>query len=166
MVIKYLRDEDTSQNPKWTINSLDFSWKKKVREKRYGKLQTGTKTQLRHMPDESSKDVQDSTDRAVKYGCRILKWKRDTIWKTKIRLPNILVLLQMVLRWQYSIFPTCKNQKSIKTWEKYISNSFGIRHSDQTQLLPYLVLYKIPATHTDVSANIYTFNTSQNFSLR
>lgn len=47
-----------------------------------------------------------------------------------------------------------------------MSNSFAIRHLDQTQLVSYLVLHKILATVTDVSANIYTLNTSQNFSLR
>lgn len=47
-----------------------------------------------------------------------------------------------------------------------MSNLFGITYPDQTQLVSYSVLHKILATLTDVSANIYIFNTGQNFSLR
>lgn len=44
-----------------------------------------------------------------------------------------------------------------------MSNLPGITHPDQTQLVSYSVLHKILATLTDVFANLYTFNPSQNF---
>lgn len=48
MVIKYLRDEDTSQKPKLTINSLDFSLKKNPK-----KLETKDKADYKLAPEHN-----------------------------------------------------------------------------------------------------------------
>lgn len=44
-----------------------------------------------------------------------------------------------------------------------MSDLSGIKYPDQTQLVSYSVLHKILAALSDVFANVYTFNPSQNF---
>lgn len=74
---------------------------------------------------------------------------------------NDPVLLWFVKWFWGDIFPFLKKGKSIKIWEKHMSNLSGIRYSNETQLLSYSLMHKILDTLT-VFRNVYTLNPSQN----